>query len=591
MGWEAWFTLAVVLGVLAVLISDKISPAVAMSGGMVLVLVAGIVTPSEALAGFSNPAPLTVAALFILARAVERTGALAPVVQATLGKTERTRLSLARLVGPTAAASAFLNNTPIVAMLLPQVKAWAEARRRSPSLYLMPLSFAALLGGVVTLIGTSTNLVISGLMIAEGMPELGFFEITVVGLPIAILGAILLVALAPILLPQRRTATAEAEEEIRGFVVDMVVEPNGSIGRKTVEAAGLRHLGGLFLATLEREHDLIAPVSPDTVLRDGDRLRFVGKADQILELQNIRGLRSAEQGHLLDFEGDGARYFEAVIGAESPLVGKTLFEAGFRAQYQAAVLAIHRAGQRIEGKLGQVALRVGDTLLLIADKGFGDRWRDRNDFLLVSAMRTSVRRPNKRAWIVGVVTLGLVVSASLELLPILNASLLAAVGLVLLAIITPSEARAAVDLDVIVVIATAFGVAAAVEASGLAATLANGLVGAFADFGDRGVLAGVVVATVILTAVVSNNAAALLMFPIAIAAASATDIQARGFAVAVAVAASVDFLTPIGYQTNTMVYGPGGYRFGDYARLGAPLTMLVIAILVFLVPSVWPASG
>ena len=588
MGWEAWFTLAVVVGVLAALISDKISPAVAMSGGMVLVLVMGIVSPTEALAGFSNPAPLTVAALFILARAVEKTGALTPVVSATLGKTEGPRLSLARLVGPTAAASAFLNNTPIVAMLLPQVRAWAEARRRSPSLYLMPLSFAALLGGVVTLIGTSTNLVISGLMIAQGMPELGFFEITVVGLPIAILGSILMVVLAPALLPQRRTASEETEDATRGFVVDMVVEPKGSIGGKTVEAAGLRHLSGVFLATLEREQDLIAPVTPDTVLHDGDRLRFVGKADQILELQNIRGLRSAEQGHLLDFEGDGARYFEAVIGAESPLVGKTLFESGFRARYQAAVLAIHRAGQRIEGKLGQVALRVGDTLLLVADRGFRDRWRDRNDFLLVSALRTSVSRPTKRAWIVGVLTLGLVLSASLELLPILNASLLAAVGLVALSILTPSEARAAVDLDVIVVIASAFGVAAAVEASGLAAALADGLVRAFAGFGDRGVLVGVVLASVILTAVVSNNAAALLMFPIAVAAASATAIHARGFAIAVAVAASVDFLTPIGYQTNTMVYGPGGYRFFDYARLGAPLTLVVIAVIVAVVPMAWP---
>ena len=591
MGWEAWFTLAVVAGVLAVLISDKVSPAVAMSGGMVLVLVAGIVTPTEALAGFSNPAPLTVAALFILARAVEKTGALTPVVQATLGKTEGPRLSLGRLVGPTAAASAFLNNTPIVAMLLPQVRAWAVARRRSPSLYLMPLSFAALLGGVVTLIGTSTNLVISGLLVAEGMPELGFFEITLVGLPIAILGSILLVILAPVLLPQRRTFSEEAEHDTRGFVVDMVVEPKGPIGGKTVEAAGLRHLTGLFLATLERDRDLIAPVSPETILRDGDRLRFVGKADQILELQRTRGLRSAEHGHLLDFQGDGARYFEAVIGAESPLVGKTLFESGFRARYQAAVLAIHRSGQRIEGKLGQIALRVGDTLLLIGDRGFRDRWRDRNDFLLVSAMRTSVSRPTRRAWIVGFITLGLVVSASADLLPILNASLLAAVGLVALRILTPSEARAAVELDVIVVIASAFGVAAAVEVSGLASALAGGLVDLFAGFGDRGILVGVVLATVILTAVVSNNAAALLMFPIAIAAASATGVQARGFAIAVAVAASVDFLTPIGYQTNTMVYGPGGYRFIDYARLGAPLTILVVAVLVILVPMVWPAPG
>jgi di/tricarboxylate transporter len=314
----------------------------------------------------------------------------------------------------------------------------------------------------------------------------------------------------------------------------------------------------------------------------------VGKADQILDLQHTRGLASAEKGHLLDFAGDGARYFEAVIGSESPLVGKTMFEAGFRARYQAAVLAIHRAGPRIEGKLGQIRLRVGDTLLLAADRGFRDRWRDRNDFLLVSALRPTPSRPTKRAWMVGIMTLGLVLSASLGLLPILNAALLAAVGLVALSILSPGEARAAIDLDVIVVIASAFGVAAAVEASGLAETLAGGLVDAFSRFGDQGILLGVVAATVILTAVVSNNAAALLMFPIAVATAAATNIQARGFAVAVAVAASVDFLTPIGYQTNTMVYGPGGYRFGDYARLGAPLTMLVTAAIVVIVPMAWP---
>ena len=397
MGWEAWFVLAVVLGVLAVLVSDKASPALAMSGGMVAVLVTGIVTPSEALAGFSNPAPLTVAALFVLARAVEKTGALTPVVRATLGETKGLRSSLARLVIPTTAASAFLNNTPIVAMLLPQVRAWAEARGRSPSLYLMPLSFAALLGGVVTLIGTSTNLVISGLLIAAGEPQLGFFEMTIVGLPIAILGSLMLVMLTPVLLPERRKVLQETEEETRGFVVDMVVEPRGPLGGKTVESAGLRHLSGLFLATLERDQDLLAPVAPDTVLLDGDRLRFVGKADQILDLQHTRGLASAEKGHLLDFAGDRSRYFEAVIGSESPLVGKTMFEAGFRARYQAAVLAIHRAGQRIEGKLGQIRLRVGDTLLLAADRGFRDRWRDRNDFLLVSALRPTPSRPTKRA--------------------------------------------------------------------------------------------------------------------------------------------------------------------------------------------------
>lgn len=585
MTWEAWFCLGVVLAVLLSLVRDLVAPAVAMAGGMVAVLVAGIVTPGEALSGFSNPAPVTVAALFILARAVEKTGALTPIVQAVLGKNGSVRGSLARMVVPTTAASAFLNNTPIVAMLLPQVRAWAEARGRSPSLYLMPLSFAALLGGVVTVIGTSTNLVISGLLEAAGEPAVGFFEITAVGLPIAIVGGVMLVLLTPKLLPIRRSVRQEAEDETRHFVVDMVVEETGQINGRTVEAAGLRHLSGSFLATLERDGDLLAPVAPDTILKTGDRLRFVGKSDDVLDLQTTRGLRSAEAGHFL--ETDQARYFEAVIGADSPLVGSTLRDADFRSRYQAAVLAIHRAGQRVDAKLGQVELRVGDTLLLVADGGFLERWRDRGDFLLVSGTKATPPPANKNAWLVGAVTLGIVLGASLDLLPILNASLVAAFVLVGLKVLTPGEARSAVDLDVILVIASAFGVAAAVEKSGLAAIVAGGMVDAFEGFGDRGILLGVVLATVILTAVVNNNASALLMFPIAVATAGATAIQARGFAIAVAVASSVDFLTPIGYQTNTMVYGPGGYRFGDYARLGAPLTLLVVVVVVILVPIRW----
>ncbi|CAN5250623.1 SLC13 family permease [soil metagenome] len=589
MAWEAWFALGVVVLILVALAREVVQPAVAVAGGMVAVLVAGIVTPEQALAGFSNPAPMTVAALFVVARAVEKTGALTPMVRMTLGNDPSPRKSLARLVGPTATASAFLNNTPIVAMLLPEVRAWAKAKGKSASLYLMPLSFAAILGGVVTLIGTSTNLVVSGLLQATGRHGFGFFEITKVGLPIAVLGGLVVIFLGPRLVPIRRPATDEADSETRQFVMDMVVEARGAVAGKTVEEAGLRNLSGSFLATLSRNGELIAPVAPDTVLHAKDRLRFVGKSDGVLQLQGTRGLQSAEAGHMLSLNGANARYFEAVIGAESPLVGDSLKGADFRSRYQAAVLAIHRAGKRIDAKLGQVELKVGDTLLLVADAGFRDRWRDRSDFLLVSGSSSVPRTTSRKAWMVGFVTIGIIVVASLEVLPILNASLAAVVALIGLGILTPGEARSAIDLDVIVLIAAAFGVAAAVESSGLAAVVAGGLVDTFAGFGDRGVLLGVVLATVVLTALVNNNAAALLMFPIAIAAASATAIDPRGFAIAVAVAGSVDFLTPIGYQTNTMVYGPGGYRFGDYARLGTPLTVLLVFILVALVPIGWPS--
>jgi len=309
--------------------------------------------------------------------------------------------------------------------------------------------------------------------------------------------------------------------------------------------------------------------------------------DDVVELQNIRGLTSAEEPHTPDLDAD-ARYFEAVVGPQSPLVGRTLNEVGFRGRYQAVVLAIHRAGQRVDAKLGQVTLRVGDALLVLTDSGFRERWRDRGDFLVIWGRSGSRPVPGSKAAMVWVITGLMILAASTGLLPILEASLLAAVLLIAVGALSPGEARAAVDLDVILVIASAFGMAAAMEASGLARMISDGLVGASSVFGEKGVLIGITVATVILTALITNNAAALLMFPVAVSAAATTGVDLRALAVTITIAASVDFLTPIGYQTNTMVYGPGGYRFLDYTRLGAPLTAFVMAMLLVFVPIFWP---
>lgn len=585
---DAWLVLIVVIGVLVALIRDFASPAAAMVAAMVIVLVTGVVGPEQALSGFSNPAPITVAALYVLARAVEKTGALAPIVRRVLGDRGGGRRSLLRLTVPTTLSSAFLNNTPIVAMLLPQIRTWCEERGLSPSKYLMPLSFAALLGGVITVMGTSTNIVVSGLMEESGLGPLSFFELAAVGIPIAILGTVLIVALAPIVLPARRSVREEIDEEARQFVTEMVVDPGGPLDGRRVEEAGLRHLSSVFLATIERDGSLIAPVGPDEVLRGGDRLRFVGRIKHVVDLTSIRGLTPEANSHVLDMDTVSARYFEAVIGAESPLVGTTLKEAGFRRRYQGVVIAIHRAGQRVDAKLGEVPLRVGDTLLILADGGFRSRWGDRSDFLVVSQQGAVPSVNGPKAVLVGAVAAGIVLLASTGVIPILQASLLGAIVLLGARVLTPSEARSAVDLDVIILIASAFGLAHAIQESGLAAVIAGGLADSLAGFGVRGILLGVVLATLVLTAVITNNAAALLMFPVAVATALQAGMDPRGFAVAVAIAASVDFLTPIGYQTNTMVYGPGGYRFGDYARLGAPITVVVVLTLVIMVPIVWP---
>jgi di/tricarboxylate transporter len=569
MGPDAWLTLIVVLAVLVALVRDLTSPATAVFAGTVTLLVTGVIDVGDAFAGFSNSGPITVAALYVLAAAVEKTGGLGPLMRRTLGERGTLRLPLLRLLAPTVATSAFLNNTPIVAMLVPQVIAWAERRRMSPSKLLMPLSFGAILGGVITVIGTSTNLVVSGQMEAAGLGGIGFFEIAKIGVPVALLGTILIVALAPRVLPARRSVREGMFDEANRFTVEMVVEANGPMDGRTVEQAGLRHLAGVFLAAVDRGDTVIAPVRPETVLRGDNRLRFVGRSDEVLDLRSMRGLRSAEEEHVLTLD-PMVRYFEAVVGAESPLVGRTLVDVGFRARYQAAVLAISRSGQLIDAKLGTVPLRVGDTLIVIADPGFRDRWRNRLDFILVAEMDGSPPTTSRKARFVIAILVGLVVLAAIGAVPILQGSLVAALLLIGFRILSPDEARRAVDLEVIGVIASAFGLAAAVETSGLAEAVATGLVTAFQPLGPTGVLLGLVLTTVVLTELITNNAAALLMFPIAVAAAGAEGLDPRGAAIAVAVAASASFLTPIGYQTNTMVYGPGGYRFSDYVRLGAP---------------------
>jgi di/tricarboxylate transporter len=579
MSWQAWYTLAVVAAMFGLMVRGR-SPAVSIVGAVVLLLVAGVIDERQAFSGFANAAPITVAALYVVARAVESTGALEPMVRSALGRGGHASIGLLRLLVPSAAASAFLNNTPIVAMLMPVVGEWSDSRRIPASRFLMPLSFGVILGGAVTTIGTSTNLVVSGLLQASGGEPFGLFEISHVGLPIAAVGIVVVAILAPWVLPDRQSPRRHLTAAERDFVVRMVVEPEGTLVGRSVEAAGLRHLEGVFLVEIERNGEPIAPVAPTTTLHGNDHLLLVGQARVVADLRNIPGLRSAEDPHLAQVETPSHHLVEVVVGAGSPLLGRTPKEAGFRARYDAAIVGIHREGQPVVAKLGEVKLRLGDTLLLLADAGFRERWRDRPDFLLISPL-DGVRAPlGPRAWLALAITTGIVVVAGSGLVPILHASLVGAVLLVATRTLSSQEARASIEIEVLVVIAASFGVGAAIEHSGLAAKLGHGVVELTGGLSWRWTLLGIVLATLTLTEFISNNAAAALMFPIAMAIATEVNADPRSFAIAVAVAASCSFLTPIGYQTNTMVYGPGGYRFGDYWRLGAPLTAAAVTTIV-----------
>jgi di/tricarboxylate transporter len=591
MGWEAWVTLLVVVVTVTLLVWERVAPPLAVLGALTFLLVAGVIDTEQAFAGFSNSAPLTVAALYVLAAAVEKTGALERLALRVVGGEDgrpSERGMLTRLLAPSAGMSAFMNNTPIVAMVAPAIVSWTRRTGRSPSRYLMPMSYAVILGGCVTLIGTSTNLVVAGLMEEDGQRPMGLFEIGKVGLPVAVAGLALLVLLTPRLLPLRRAPSEAFEVDAREFTVEMIVAGSPPAGRSVAEA-GLRNLEGVYLVEIERDGRKIAPVGPDEVLAEGDRLTFAGNVGRILDLQQRSGLVSAEEPHFsVAGSATRRRLFEAVVATGSPLDGATLRRSGFRGRYGAAVLAIHRAGERVPGKLGEVELRAGDVLLLLADSGFRRRWLNDPSFLVIAPLAAEAFPRREKAPLVGVIIVGLLVLVGTGVLDVLVAAILAAFLVVALGVLSPAEARNAVDLNIVVLIATSFGLGEAIRSSGLAESAAERVVGPLEALGDVGLLLGVLVATMIVTELVTNNAAAILMFPIAMATAGEAGLDPRGFAFAVALAASLSFLTPIGYQTNTMVYGMGGYRFGDFARLGAPLTVLAILLEALLIPIAWP---
>ena len=592
MAFDAWLTLAVVVATVAVLVTERVSAPFAVLGAVTALLVAGVIEAEEAFSGFANPAPITVAALYVLAAAVEKTGVMEQIASRIFGSGETT-ISVRRLLGrvlvPTAAASSFLNNTPIVAMVAPSIISWARRTGRSPSPFLMPVSFAAILGGLVTLIGTSTNLVVSGLLRSVGERPLGLFEIGAIGLPLAAVGVVVMVISVPLLIPTRRAPSEDYGADAREFTVHMVVGGTGALAGKSVSQAGLRSLEGVFLVEIERDGRRIAPVAPDEILEDGDRLTFAGNVARVLDLQRIPGLVSAEEPHFAVSRGNPRRrFFEAVVAEGSPLAGSTLKETGFRGRYGGAVVAIHRAGERIPGKLGAVRLHPGDVLLVLAGDGFRRQWREGGDFLVIAPLDDEAPPRREKARVVGLVVLALMTVAGTGLMDILDAALLAAVALVVFRVLTPYEARTSVDLNVVVLIAASFGLGAAMSVSGLANEIAGGIISGVGRFGDVGLLLGVLLATTILTELVTNNAAAVLMFPIAFATAGQAGLDPRAFAIAVAVGASSSFLSPIGYQTNTMVYGMGGYRFADFARAGFPLTVVMIILATIIIPVVWP---
>lgn len=607
---EAWLTCAIVVSVVLTLTFTRISADLVMLAGLAVLLTIDTLLPSikifgsaaDALAGFANEGTITVGVLFVVAAAIRETGGLSVIANRILGRPRTLAAAQARMIIPTALMSSVMNNTPLVAMMLPTITDWAKKLRISPSKLLMPLSFAAILGGICTLIGTSPNLVVHGLLIAyqrdhaiqspEGAHAegLGMFDITLVGVPCAIVGIVYMLLLSRRLLPDR-VPPISLESDPREYTVEMMVEPGSALIGKTIEQAGLRQLVGMYLMEIERAGDpptVIPMVGPEQTLKENDRLVFVGIVDSVVELQRIRGLRPAtNQVFKLNDPRMSRCLIEAVVSNTCRLVGQTVRDGRFRAVYNAVVIAVARNGERIYKKIGDIVIKPGDTLLLEASPAFADAHRNSRDFYLVSKVEDSAPPRHERAWIAVAILAVMIAAAASGVISMMNAALLAAGGMVLTRCINATNARRSVDLQVLLMIGAALGLGKAMETSGAAQSIVNTFIGIA---GTNPWISLIIIygLTMLFTEAMSNNAAVALMFPIAMTTADSLDVSYMPFLMAIMIGASCGFATPIGYQTNLMVYGPGGYRFTDYLRFGGGLNLAVYAVTITVAPIVWP---
>ena len=580
LGWQAWYTIGVLLIMVVALVREVARPDIILLGSLGLLLLAGVVPPDEAFAGFSNTAVLTVGALFVVAAGVQGTNALGMLDRIIFSPSGRLMVALPSLMLSTAFLSSFLNNTPIVAMFTPRVQRWAEEVGIPHSKLLIPLSYAAIVGGMVTLIGTSTNIVVSGLLEAEGLPGLQMFDLTWVGVP-AVLGMVVyFMVVGHRLLPNRATRRSLFLDGLQDCTFELKVGQRSYFIGRTIEEAGLRSLGDAYLAHLHRGGHLI-PARPHEILQEGDILTFAGTADALERLLERPGLERV----VMPVNTDGSHslpLYEAVVAASSTLVDRSLKEANFRETYGGVVLAIQRKDQQVMTQLGRMPLKAGDLLIIEAPTGFDHRWNARRDeFYLVAPRRAERKKPQPRKAPLALLLLaGMITSAALELLPLVTAAFAAALAMVASRCVSLEEARKSVDLSVLIVIAAALGIGRAVEQTGLAQLVAQGLVGLTAEWGLVGVFVALYVTTNVLTELVTHKAAAVLMLPVALAAAASLGAEPKGFALIIAVSAAGSFMTPIGYQTNLMVMAAGGYRFTDYLKVGFPASVLVMAIAV-----------
>ncbi|MCC4799143.1 potassium transporter TrkA [Enterovibrio norvegicus] len=574
MSWDQSLVSGLLLAIVAGLVFTKIKPAILFAGAAFIAFQSGLVN-IEALAGnFTNSSLLTLVLLILSSAALEKTR----LVSWVSGQLASGRLGtvVAKLGLSTAVLSSFTNNTAVVVSLIGAVK---RNRRHAPSRLLIPLSYAAILGGTLTLIGTSTNLIINSFVESAGLPSLGFFAPSAIGLAVLAGGLLVLIPFC-YLLPDYD----DQSEDDLPYVLEAAIEPGSPLAGRTVSDNDLRALRRLYLAEVVRDGELIAPVCPDMVLKEGDKLQFCGDVESVATLQEIEGLALFGQHHI-----NGQNLLEVVVSHSASILGKTLKEAKFRENFDAVVVAIRRGHEKLEGGLGNITLLAGDTLVIVPGKGFvAQKKQLEREFVLVNGLDSSARLDGAMsAWVLaGFATV--IGSALLEWVPLLNGLAAYLMVLLLTGVVNLGEVQRRFPAEIVVIVGSALSLAQLMIETGMSARMGDLFIYLFNGWGVYGALIATYLLTLVLTELVTNNAAAALAFPIGYSLALGYGVDPMPFIMAVLFGASASFISPYGYQTNLLVYSVGNYQLTDYLRIGLPLSLVYSALVLGLIPVFFP---
>jgi di/tricarboxylate transporter len=597
MTWEIAITFVLLGLTLASFVWEKFPPDVTALTLFATLMVTGLLPSSEALTVFSNPAPITVGAMFVLSAALVKCG----LIERISGLVDRAGtlpypVVILVMLAFVATLSAFVNNTPVVVVFLPVVLGLARKMQLAPSKLLIPLSYAAVLGGTCTLVGTSTNLIVNGIAVSHGEPSIRLFELAWIGVPTAVLGGIYLAIFAKRILPVREMLTdILSEDERREYITEAFIQTTSPLVGKSINESGLKRARGVRVLEIVRSGVAI-PIDPkETPLHPGDRLILSCRPSGIAHTRSVEGLDllSDLQLGLEQIAAHEGSLVEAVVTPQSSLIGQTVRGVNFRQRFRLIAVALHRKGRNVRERIETLPIEPGDVLLMMGSDEAIDRLRGSEDLVLFDRARTPAKTSaGKISLVIGVI--GAVIGVtSLGLAPIEVAAVTGCVILLLAGVLKSKEAYASVEWNLIFLIFGMLGMGLALERTGAAALLASGLVEgvnslAPGDLRPIIALATIYLTTMFLTEILSNNAIAALMAPIALQVAAELGTDARPFIVAVTFAASAAFSTPIGYQTNTYVYGVGGYRFTDFLKIGLPMNALCFTMAVVVIPRVWP---